>query len=206
MNMKHFILHIARERYSICAVTLLIAFAIAPAAAQMGPGMMMRGMNSEYEFLLEMIPHHQEAVDTAGEVAQRSERPELRAFTSEMARVQSDEIEMMQSWLQEWYPQSDATASYRPMMRPTTGLSSDRADRVFLEDMIMHHRMAIMMAFQLLRGDYTDRPEVERFAEGIIETQNREIEQMEIWLEEWYGVSGPRHMMGRGRGMRRFSR
>lgn len=185
---------------------LLIVLAVAPAAAQMGPGMMMRGMNSEYEFLLEMIPHHQEAVDTAGAVAQRSERPELRAFTSEMARTQSNEIEMMEAWLREWYPQNDETASYRPMMRPTTGLSSDRADRVFLEDMIMHHRMAIMMAFQLLRGNYTDRREVERFAEEIIENQNREIEQMEIWLEEWYGVSAPGHMMGRGRGMRRFSR
>jgi uncharacterized protein (DUF305 family) len=183
----------------ILPVTLLIAYAIAPVAAQMGPGMMMRGMNSEYEFLVEMIPHHQEAVDTAGEVAERSERPELRAFTREMARVQSEEIEMMERWLQEWYPQRDTAPSYRPMMRPTAGLSSDRADRVFLEDMIMHHRMAIMMAFQLLRGDYTDRTEVERFAEDIIENQNREIEQMEIWLEEWYGVSAPGHMMGRGR-------
>jgi uncharacterized protein (DUF305 family) len=184
------------------AGALLIIFAAMPLAAQMGPGMMMGGMNSEYEFLAEMIPHHQEAVDTAREVAGRTDRRELREFTEEIARVQSNEIEMMQEWLEEWYPQRSGRADYQPMMRPTRGLSSDRADRAFLEDMIMHHRMAIMMAYRLLRGNYSDRPEVQRFAEGIIETQNREIEQMETWLEEWYGVSLGGHMMGPGMGRR----
>ncbi len=50
-----------------------------------------------------MIPHHQEAVDTAGRIAGDTERGELREFTAEMARVQSNEIEMMEAWLREWY-------------------------------------------------------------------------------------------------------
>ena len=159
----------------------------------------MHDVASEFDFLVEMIPHHQEAVDTATETAARTERPELRAFAAEMARVQSEEIVLMRGWLTAWYPLRRTKAEYRPMMRPTAGLSAERADRAFLEDMVMHHRMAVMMANSLLSGRHTERPEPIAFAEEIIRTQNREIEQMERWLREWYGVTSGGHMGHMGR-------
>jgi uncharacterized protein (DUF305 family) len=45
---------------------------------------MMHSADSEYEFLVEMLPHHQEAAASAGETAARSVRLELRACTKEM--------------------------------------------------------------------------------------------------------------------------
>ena len=155
---------------------------------------MMHGVESEFQFLVEMIPHHQEAVDTALETAERTTRPELRTFARNVVRDQSGEIEMMRTWLAEWYPGKPTDADYRPMMSPTAGLSADRADRAFIEDMIMHHRMAVMMANQVITGRLSDRPEVLSLAEGIIRTQNGEIEQMEKWLSEWYGVENGNHM------------
>jgi uncharacterized protein (DUF305 family) len=118
----------------------------------------MHDLDSEYEFLVEMIPHHQEAVDTSRSVASRTARPELREFTDKIAKDQEREISMMRGWLAEWYPGQVAKAGYRPMMRPTEGLSPDRADRSWLEDMIMHHRMAIMMADSVLRGGSRHAP------------------------------------------------
>lgn len=149
----------------------------------------MHDLSSEYEFLVEMIPHHREAVDTSRAVTARTARPELREFTDKIARDQEREIEMMRGWLAEWYPGRSTKADYRPMMRPTDGMSPDRADRAWLEDMIMHHRMAVMMADSVLRGGFSSRPETMELARAIVAAQNREIEIMERWLSEWYGVS-----------------
>ena len=155
---------------------------------------MMHSVDSEYEFLVEMIPHHQEAVDSARETAARTPRPELRAFTQEIIQAQSAEIVAMRSWLADWYPGKSDKAAYQPMMRPTAGLSPDRADQAFLEDMIMHHRMAVMMADRIAKGSLTERPELLKLADDIIRTQNTEIERMETWLFEWYGIKGSGRM------------
>jgi uncharacterized protein (DUF305 family) len=49
--------------------------------------------------------------------------------------------------------------------------------------MIPHHQMAVMMA-QMLRSG-TDRPELQQLADEIIAAQDKEIEQMQVWLGEW---------------------
>lgn len=181
-------------RRPLVVIVLLVSIvSFATAAGSRERGMMMHDVRSEYEFIVEMIPHHQEAVDSSLEVAGRTARPELAVFTAQIASVQAAEIEMMRGWLQQWYPTRSGRANYRPMMRPIAGLSSDRADRSFLEDMIMHHRMAVMMAQSLLSGNHSQRPEVLAFARDVIQNQNAEIEQMEIWLEEWFGVTSSGH-------------
>ena len=51
-----------------------------------------------------MIVHHQGAVDMAVIIADRTRRPELKAFAQEIIDVQDKEITMMQGWLTEWFP------------------------------------------------------------------------------------------------------
>jgi len=58
-------------------------------------------------------------------------------------------------------------------------------DRAFIEEIIPHHQMAVMMARKLLRT--TDRPEMQQLAENIIDTQTGEINQMREWYDLWYG-------------------
>ena len=184
-----------RLRISVATVVvpLILAAIVASCTSQRGHGMM-HSVDSEYEFLVEMIPHHQEAVDSAGETSARTMRPELRAFTQEVISAQSAEIVAMRAWLADWFPGKKDKAAYQPMMRPTAGLSPDRADQAFLEDMIMHHRMAVMMANRILKGSLTERPELRKLADDIIRTQNAEIERMEMWLLEWYGIKSGAHM------------
>ncbi len=161
-----------------------------------GGNTMMHNVDSEFDFIVEMIPHHQEAVDTATATLQRTQRPELQAFAQGIVTAQTSEIQSMTAWLAEWYPGKDATANYQPMMAPVHGLSADRADRSFLEGMIMHHKMAVLMANDLLKKNLSQRPQVLDLAQAIITTQNQEIETMEKWLKEWYGVtSGGMQMM-----------
>jgi len=109
---------------------------------------MMMMVSSEKEFLQEMIPHHQEAVDTAKEVLERGSSTEgVRTLVKNIILAQEKEIAEMKQWYQNWYDETyTPTGNYQNMMRELDGLSGKEIDTVFLEDMIIHHMGAIMMA------------------------------------------------------------
>ncbi len=57
----------------------------------------------------------------------------------------------------------------------------------FMENMIDHHAMAIMMAEMCL--DKAVHPELISMCQNIITTQSQEIQEMQTWLRDWYGIS-----------------
>jgi len=160
----------------------------APANNDMG---MMGGMDhsmmmvkSEREFLEGMIPHHQEAVDTAKEVLARGgSTPEMKKLAEDIITAQEKEITMMKEWYQAWYGEAYAAdpADYKPMMRDLSSLSGAALDKVFLEDMIMHHMGAIMMAQSV--QPYIENQEITDLTKAIMETQTAEIELMRQMLQ-----------------------
>ncbi len=142
-------------------------------------------VENEHAFLVEMIAHHEEAIDAAGELA-RSERPEMRAFGTRIIESQSAQVEQMQAWLDTWYADRSHEVDYDPMMRDLGGLSGDELDEAFLSDMIGHHMGAVMMSQQLIVRDLADHPAVERLAADIRDEQTREIAMMRRWLGDWF--------------------
>jgi len=64
------------------------------------------------------------------------------------------------------------------------GKKGDELDKIFLEDMIIHHKGAVDMAEILLTG--TEREEMRVFANEIINVQSKEIDMMETWLKDWF--------------------
>lgn len=139
-------------------------------------------VSSERDFIEHMIPHHQEAIDTAQLVLEKGGtlRP-LRELAEKIISAQTTEIEDMKSWYVMWYgvPFED-TGVYAPMMRPLQELSGADLDRVFLEDMILHHRAAITMA-EGINGKSISQ-ETASLAASIITTQENEIRLMEELL------------------------
>lgn len=137
-------------------------------------------VKSEREFLEGMIPHHQEAVDTAKEVLARgATTPEIKQLVEAIVVAQEKEIAMMKEWYQSWYGSAyvETPEAYQPMMRDLSTLSGIELDRVFLEDMVMHHMGAVMMA-QSVKA-YIEHPEMAALTEAIIATQMEEIQLME---------------------------
>lgn len=57
-------------------------------------------------------------------------------------------------------------------------------DRAFIQEMIPHHEMGVMMA-QMAQLN-TQRPEIRDLTASIIKSQSAEIEQMEQWYQSWY--------------------
>ena len=63
------------------------------------------------------------------------------------------------------------------------GKSGDELDRIFLEDMIIHHQGAVDMA--IIIKENTQRPKLKIFAQEIIDVQDQEINMMNDWLAQW---------------------
>jgi uncharacterized protein (DUF305 family) len=66
-------------------------------------------------------------------------------------------------------------------MRDLTNLSGADLDKVFLEDMVMHHMGAVMMAQQA--KSFSMREEIKNLSDEIIKAQNTEIALMQEWLK-----------------------
>jgi len=142
-------------------------------------------VSSEREFLTGMIPHHQEAVDTAKEVIERGgSTPEIKTLAENIVVAQEKEIAEMKQWYQDWYgvAYEEKSGDYQPMMRELAGLSGADLDKRFLEDMVMHHMGAIMMARSV--QPYIEHKEITDLAKAIEETQTDEIELMRSFLRK----------------------
>jgi uncharacterized protein (DUF305 family) len=182
-------------------VVAIVALVSDSRGAGYGHGMMSResqgtmvmpmSVRDEAAFLVEMSAHHEEAVSVAGQL-RRSDRNELRDFGFDIVAVQSEQIAQMSRWLREWYPdRAEYDAEYRPMMRNLSGLSGDDLARVFLEDMIAHHMMAVMMSQQFLVRGLAEHAEVGELARSIRDDQLAEVAQMRGWLADWFDGAAP---------------
>lgn len=165
----------------------------------MGMGSTSRMMNNiDQHFIDQMIPHHEDAIIMSTIALERAEHQEIKDLAKSIIASQSAEIEQMEKWDKEWF-----SAAFVPkalahdhghagmnmgMMGDQTDLESLKSanpfDKAFIEEMIPHHQMAIMMA-QMLENS-TTRPEMKKLAANIIEAQSREIEQMRGWYAQWY--------------------
>lgn len=187
-RMKAFGLRAFWTAFALLTMVLLISAHGAAHAAEHGH---QHRVGSELEFLVEMIPHHQEAVDSANLLLAVTAREEMRDFAKAVVDVQTREIAMMRQWIEQWHPGETTQPAYQPMMRELMGLSPEDADIVFLEDMIEHHLAAVHMAKEVLDKNLAQHDEVRTLAKEIIATQSREIDQMREWLEMWRGAPAP---------------
>jgi uncharacterized protein (DUF305 family) len=155
--------------------------------------------NIDEHFIEQMIPHHEGAIDMAKLALTKATRPEIKTLAGEIIEAQNKEIVDMQSWYKSWFSKDVSKASVGMMgggMMQGSGMHMggkedmtilEKAvdfDKAFIEGMIPHHQLAIMMAQMLKSG--TSRPEMLTLANNIIESQSKEIKQMQDWYKNWY--------------------
>src|SRR3989344_8230392 len=154
-------------------------------SAVMNDGMM--GGNIDQHFIVQMIPHHEGAIAMAKIALERSKKSEILSLANDIIESQQKEIDDMRSWHQSWFGSSPAEGGMGMMhMGGMEGdvdvlktLSGADFDREFLEQMIPHHEMALMMV-QMLAA-VTERTEMKQLAENIRVSQSREIDMMRSW-------------------------
>lgn len=158
--------------------------------------------NMDAHFIEQMIPHHEDAITMAKLAQTKAKRAEIKTLAQNIIDSQSKEITQMKSWYKDWYgrdlPTGTQVMNQHGMMGNTSGMhmgmmgndtdltrleQSTDFDKAFVEDMIPHHQMAVMMASMLKNG--TARPEMKKLADDIITAQTEEINQMREWLKSW---------------------
>lgn len=200
--------------YGLVGVLLggIIVWFVATSAINTGSTGMMRMMgirsanrssntqsNLDRHFIEQMIPHHEAAIEMSKLALDRSTHEEIKTLADSIIKSQSKEIENMRQWYKDWYgvdvaEDSDVDMGMgRGIMHG--GMMGDEVDtkalknasdfdKAFIEEMIPHHQMAVMMANMLLQE--TERPELEQLGNDIVDAQTKEISQMQAWYKSWY--------------------
>ncbi|MBF6612456.1 MAG: DUF305 domain-containing protein [Chloroflexi bacterium] len=190
--------------------------ATTPSAAP-SPFMGTSDPNAEYDlrFIDEMSMHHQGAIMSAQVMIGGSKRPELRDLASRIEKGQQKQLDQMQAWRKQWYPNAPKPTMTTDMMgaggmgSASGGMMSgssnsgmmgsmmvdmmggqDASDRMFLRMMIPHHQLAIDMAQDALKN--AQRAELKTLAQQIVNDQSAEIKEMEGYLLTWYGEPSTR--------------
>jgi uncharacterized protein (DUF305 family) len=69
----------------------------------MRPLMGKTGEEYEKAFLEMMIVHHIGAIEMAEDLLEQTDRPELVKMGNDIITVQTDEVDMMKGWLNDWF-------------------------------------------------------------------------------------------------------
>ncbi len=138
-------------------------------------------ITSEEQFIAEMIPHHQEAVDSSKIIVAKWETVIIKNMAQAIIDWQSSEITMLKDWLASGYPNSTYKSNYKAMMRSLTNLTDHELEDTYMEDMVKHHEAAIAMAKQVL--DISQKPEIVKFANDVIATQSNETTEFKKLLD-----------------------
>jgi uncharacterized protein (DUF305 family) len=167
-------------------------------------GMAPMGMQHDQHFIEQMIPHHQSAVEMAELALSQAKHPELKQLAANIKASQTQEIKDMQVWYKQWYGKAVPPVPKDEMgmmgmgrrggmpigmgmMRMQTDLTALKNasdfDRVFMQQMIPHHQMAVMMSSMILNSSH---PELRSLAQAIIKSQTAEIQKMQQWSQIWY--------------------
>ena len=155
---------------------------------------------ADVKFMRDMIPHHQQALDMAALVAERTSRNEMIELAGRIEASQNDEIAFMQGWLAErgedpadvdWHHHAHGDHAMEGMatMEQMTELEASSGadfDALFLKLMIAHHEGALIMVEELLEhsGSAQD-PVLFEFTTDIENDQDAEIERMSAMLRDF---------------------
>ena len=162
-----------------------------------GPGRM-AAQSMDQHFIVMMIPHHDGAIAMADLALTRARRPEIKELARSIKASQSQENAQMRTWYRQWFGgdvPSWTTGGAMGMGGMGMGMGTSLAalknaadfDRAFIEQMIPHHRMGVMMAS--MAQSNSQHPQLRELQQAMVRVQSQEIEQMAQWYRSWYGTS-----------------
>jgi uncharacterized protein (DUF305 family) len=152
------------------------------------------GKTFDIYWMSQMIAHHNIAVNMANFVLKNGKDAKIKKAAQSIVQTQSLEVKQMTGWLKSWYNSKPDAAQMKlmvtdmqPMVDASQGkmdghnMATGSPDKNFLENMIPHHQSAVDMAKMALKKAL--RPELKKFAQGVIDVQSKEITQYQTWLK-----------------------
>jgi len=136
----------------------------------------------------------------------RAKRPEIKELAKNTKAIQTRENAQIHAWCRQWYGKEVPSWAQgtgwgwqggmglgggmgmggRNGMGGGRNLSALRAapdfDRAFIEQMITHHQMGVMMASMAQTN--SQHPQLRAMQQAMVKAQSREIEQMSQWCTQ----------------------
>ncbi|MFE9727959.1 DUF305 domain-containing protein [Streptomyces sp. NPDC005794] len=188
------------------AVGLVLLMVVRPSAASSSgsgaPGAVPAESSADVGFARDMSVHHQQAVEMAFIVRDRTDDEAVRRLAYDIINTQANQRGMMLGWLESWerpkssdrppmewmgHPVTPADGSLMPGMATDTQLDELRAaegrdaEVLFLRLMTVHHRAGADMARAAADAAGTD--EIRSLAAGMDRAQESEISLMADMLK-----------------------
>ena len=176
-----------------------------------------RHTEADVRFVQMMIGHHQQALEMAALVPDRSQREDLRRLAERIDVSQRDEMATMRQWLREHgAPAPDAHAGHGgahashgaaadsshagmpgmatpEQMAALAAASGAAFDRMFLELMIHHHEGALVMVAELFASPGGGQESsIFALANEVDADQRMEIDRMQALLDGPLSRTAPR--------------
>lgn len=145
--------------------------------------------NPDYNFLVNMIPHHMGAILSAQEFLKKGENPQIISIASNIIAAQEKEIEEFNSIIATLSTNSpydptkisdyiqESEKNMNKMMEAMSSISSSENDaKIFLAGMIPHHEGAVEESKSILK--ISTNTKIIEIATRIISDQQKEIEEI----------------------------
>ncbi len=177
-------------------------------------GMDPMAMELDQMYIDMMIPHHASIIAMAQAALPRLEDPRLQAMAEAIIAAQGPEIEELRGYRETLYggaepmPMDENMMAAMDQMMPgmTSSMeemafqmdataqvaavcAADDADLAFIDLTIPHHQMAIEASEAVL--DQATHPEIQDFAQKVIDAQQREIDELTAIRGELTGAATP---------------
>ena len=157
-------------------------------------------VKADVDFMSGMIYHHAQAIVMAGWADSNEAGPSIKVLCGRIINAQKDEIRILQGWLRDrnqpiptpdpaGMPMAGMSHMLMPGMLSPEQMSALRAargadfDRLFLQDMIQHHKGAVQMVKDLFASEGAAQNDIVfKVASDINVDQTTEIARMEKML------------------------
>lgn len=168
--------------------TLLAVAAVASTTKAEQPAGNARQGRYEVNFMRSMIDHHFGGSMMASLCPGRATHRELLALCRSIVEDQQGEIRLMRGWLVDWYQQDKVPSIDRrmaTMIRQMRQMRGAAFERMFLEEMPMHHQTAIRNSAVCRLS--VEHGQLKDLCTNMVVAQRAESRLMNTWRCKWYG-------------------
>ena len=144
--------------------------------------------NNNADFATMMIAHHVGAVEMSELLLEKGKDPILKSFAEEVIGAQNSEIEQMKNFQNTREISTDYEKFQQALNQSMAAMMDknievhDDIDKDYAQQMIPHHKSAVEMAEVYLK--FGKQPELLKLSKSIVTGQNKEIAELEMWLQK----------------------
>lgn len=137
----------------------------------------------DLRYINQMVAHHRGAILLADQVADKTQRSEIRNLAAEIKQGEPLLIAELYNWKENWY--IDNRTVKDPIVAHLGG-ADEKTDLRFLNALIAHHEAGILMTKEIRTK--SSRIEILNNADAVENFLSNSLTNLKQWREQWYGV------------------